>query len=173
VCLLIALLIAPAVGAAREHLQVFVTEAYLELHTGAGRGYPVFTVVPRGESVDVLFRRTDWFKVRTERGVEGWAAQKDMQKVVLANGAPFTFPLGDRAGYTSHRWEMGMFAGDYGGATLVSGYSSYYFNSQLAAELSRRFLEELADRGHLLAELDPLDRLPRDLGSEALLSGSN
>jgi len=136
VCLLVALLIAPAMGAAREHLQVFVTEPYLELHTGAGRGYPVFTVVPRGESVDVLFRRTDWFKVRTERGVEGWAAQKDMQQVVLANGAPFTFPLGDRAGYTSHRWEMGMFAGDYGGATLVSGYSSFYFNSQLAAELS-------------------------------------
>jgi uncharacterized protein YgiM (DUF1202 family) len=136
VWLLVALLIAPAVSAAREYLQVFVTAPYLELHTGPGRGYPVFSVVPRAESVDVLFRRTDWFKVRTERGVEGWASQQDMQKVVLANGAPFTFPLGDRAGYTSHRWEMGMFAGDYGGATLVSGYSAFYFNSQLAAELS-------------------------------------
>ncbi len=132
----LALLAASAASAAREHLQVFVTEPYLELHTGPGRGYPVFTVVARDASVDVLFRRTDWFKVRTERGVEGWASQRDMLHAVLANGAPFTFDLGDRSGFTSHRWEMGMFAGDYGGATLVSGYASFSFNSQLAAELS-------------------------------------
>jgi hypothetical protein len=115
---------------------VFVTRPYLELHTGPGRGFPVFNVVPRRESVDVLFRRTDWFKVRTERGVEGWASQSEMLHTVLADGTPFTFDLGDRAGYTQHRWEMGVFAGDYGGATLVSAYGSLYFNSQLAAELS-------------------------------------
>jgi uncharacterized protein YgiM (DUF1202 family) len=134
--LFIALLTAPAVSSAREHLQIFVTEPYLELHSGPGRGYPVFHVVSRDESVDVLFRRTDWFKVRTERGVEGWAAQGDMLHAVLADGSPFTFDLGDRSGFTSHRWEMGVFAGNYGGATLVSGYGSFSFNSQLAAEVS-------------------------------------
>jgi len=71
--MLLVLLAAPAVGAAREYLQVFVAQPYLELHTGPGPGYPVFNVVPREERVDVLYRRTDWFKVRTERGVEGWA----------------------------------------------------------------------------------------------------
>ena len=119
--LLLAGMCAPAVSAAREYLQLFVTEPYLELHTGPGRGYPVFHVVPRDASVDVLFRRTDWFKVRTERGVEGWASQGDMLKTVLADGSPFRFPLGDRAGFTNHRWEMGIFAGQYGAATLVSG----------------------------------------------------
>jgi hypothetical protein len=132
--LLLAGMCAPAVSAARGYLQLFVTQPYLELHTGPGRGYPVFHVVPRDESVDVLFRRTDWFKVRTERGVEGWASQADMLKTVLADGTPFRFPLGDRAGFTSHRWEMGIFAGQYAGATLVSGYGSVSFNSQLALE---------------------------------------
>ena len=70
---------------------MFVTEPYLELHTGAGRGYPVFNVVARDASVQVLFRRTDWFKVRTERGVEGWASQRDMLKTVLADGTPVYF----------------------------------------------------------------------------------
>jgi hypothetical protein len=134
--LLLPLLAAPSVCGAREYLQVFVTEPYLELRTGPGRGYPVTQVVPRDESVDILKRRTDYFKVRTERGIEGWASQKDMQKVVLADGTPFTFPLGDRAGFTSHRIEGGIFAGDYSGATLISGYGSFSFNSQLAAELS-------------------------------------
>jgi hypothetical protein len=133
---LLALFAAPGVSSARERAQVFVTQPYLELHSGAGRGYPVFHVVPRDGSVDVLFRRTDWFKVRTERGVEGWASQQDMLKTVLADGSPFTFDLGDRQGFTSHRFELGMFAGQYGGATLISSYGSYSFNSQLAAELS-------------------------------------
>jgi hypothetical protein len=132
--LFLAALLTPEVGTAREYLQLFVTQPYLELHTGPGRGYPAFHVVPRDGSVDVLFRRTDWFKVRTEQGVEGWASQADMQKTVLADGSPFKFDLGDRAGFTSHRYEMGVFAGQYGGATLVSGYASVSFNSQLAFE---------------------------------------
>jgi hypothetical protein len=134
--LLFALFAAPSIGAAKEYLQVFVTAPYLELHTGPGRGFPVAQVVARDESVDVLKRRTDWFKVRTERGIEGWASYKDMLSVVLADGTPFTFPLGDRAGFTSHKGELGILVGDYSGATLISGYGSYSFNSQLAAELS-------------------------------------
>jgi hypothetical protein len=134
--LLLVAVLTPAVSAAREYLQLFVTAPYLELHTGPGRGYPVFHVVPRDGSIDVLFRRTDWFKVRTERGVEGWASQTDMQKMVLADGSQFKFDLGDRAGFTSHRYEMGMFAGQYGGATLISGYTSFSFNPQLAFEVA-------------------------------------
>ncbi|HTC16105.1 MAG TPA: SH3 domain-containing protein [Steroidobacteraceae bacterium] len=132
--LLLAALLAPAWCTARQYLQLFVTEPYLELHTGPGRGYPVFHVVPRDESIDVLFRRTDWFKVRTEHGVEGWASQKDMEKTILADGSQFHFNLGDRAGFTSHTFEAGIFAGAYGGASLVSGYASWSFNSQLALE---------------------------------------
>lgn len=134
--LLLALVAAPSLCGAREYLQVFVTAPYLELHTGPGRGFPVTQVVARDEGLDVLKRRTDWFKVRTARGIEGWASYKDMLSAVLADGSLFTFPMGDRTGFTSHKGELGIFAGDYSGATLISGYGSYSFNSQLAAELS-------------------------------------
>jgi len=130
------LLSIPAMSREQDHLQVFITAPYLELRSGPGRGYPVLQVAERDESVRVLYRRTDWFKVRTERGVEGWAAQRDMLRTVLADGTPFRFDLGDRSGFTSHNFEAGVFAGDYGGATLVSAFTSYSFNSQLAAELS-------------------------------------
>jgi hypothetical protein len=134
--LLLLLLAAPGLCGAREYLQVFVVAPYLELHTGPGRGYPVFDVVDRDGSVDVLAHYTEWFKVRTERDVVGWVSERDMAHTVLADGSAFTFERGDRAGFTSHRFEMGMFAGEYGGATLISAYSSFSFNSQLALELS-------------------------------------
>ena len=141
--LLLATLMAPAVCSAHlfahrthRYAQVFVTTPYLELRTGPGRGYPVFDVVARGDSVLVLFRRTQWLKVRTRRGVEGWASEEDMLRTVLADGEPLPLVIGTRAGFTSHRFEAGAFAGVLGGANLVSGYASYSFNSQLAIEAS-------------------------------------
>lgn len=139
--LLLAALMAPAVCSAhlfshhaRRYVQVFVKTPYLELHTGPGRGYPVFDVVPQGESVVVLFRRTQWFKVRTRRGADGWVSENDMLGTVLADGEPLPLRIGTRAGFTSHRFEAGAFAGVYGGASLISAYTSLSFNSQLAVE---------------------------------------
>ena len=117
-------------------LQVFVSEPYLELATGPGRGYPVFHVVGREESVDVLYRRTDWFKVRDEQGVEGWARARDMRRTRLADGSPFVFSLGDRDGFTSHDWELGIGGGDYGGANLISAFGAYSLTDNMKVELS-------------------------------------
>jgi hypothetical protein len=116
--------------------ELTVTQPYLELHEGPGRGYAVTQVVPRGDSFDVLYRRTEWFRVRTRRGVEGWAHEREILKTLLPDGSPFTINLGDRAGFTSHRWESGFAVGDYGGATLIGSWLSFAFNDQLRAELT-------------------------------------
>ena len=124
-------------AAAQEKLlQVFVSEPYLELSTGPGRGYPVFHVVEREQSVDVLFRRTDWFKVRDEQGVEGWARARDMRRTKLADGSPFVFNLGDMAGFTTHDWEIGIGGGDYGGANLINAYGAYSLTDNMKVELT-------------------------------------
>jgi hypothetical protein len=128
-------LLATPAQAARELLQVFVTQPYLELHTGPGRGYPVAQVVARGESVDVLFRRTDWFKVRTERGLEAWASVRELTMATLADGSNFAVSMGDRAGFTVHRWESGVLAGAYAGATLLSVYSALSITDNLKLEV--------------------------------------
>ncbi len=127
------LLSLPVAGpaAAREYLQLFVMQPYLELHTGPGRGYPVTQVVGRGESVQVLMRRTEWFKVRTERGVEGWARGSELLLAQQADGTPFSFNLGDRAGFTDHRWETGIMAGNYAGASTVTFYQALSLTEHL------------------------------------------
>jgi hypothetical protein len=131
------LLALPLAGQAaqRELLQLFVTEPYLELHTGPGRGFPVTQVIPRGESFDVLFRRTEWYKVRTEHGVEGWASEDSLLKTTLADGSPFHFERGNREGFTSHSWEFGVLAGDYGGASMIGGLAARSLTDNLSLEL--------------------------------------
>ena len=52
----------------KKPLEVVVAEAFVEMHSGPGRGFPVTYVVGRGDSVQVLYSRTDWFKVRAPRG---------------------------------------------------------------------------------------------------------
>ena len=143
-------LLAAVPASARDYLQLFVAQPYLELHTGPGRGYPVAQVVARGEAFDVLMRRTEWFKVRTERGVEGWAYEGDLMLTTLADGTPFTINLGDRAGFASHRWESGAFGGAYAGATLISAYQALSLTDNLKVEVSAsQFLGNLSN-GYLI-----------------------
>ena len=48
--------------------RLVVSEPFVELHTGPGRGYPVFHVVRRGESALLLLAHTTWVKLRTGDG---------------------------------------------------------------------------------------------------------
>ena len=65
---------------------VVVQDPYLEFHSGPGRGYPVFHVVDRGESVALLRRRTDWIKVRAEDGLEGWVNREQLERTLSPTG---------------------------------------------------------------------------------------
>ena len=45
-----------------ERLQV--TDPYIELRTGPGRGFPVFFVTKRGDFIEIELRHTDWYRVK-------------------------------------------------------------------------------------------------------------
>ncbi|MGI9329960.1 MAG: SH3 domain-containing protein, partial [Gammaproteobacteria bacterium] len=61
ILLLSSLWLATPVMARSQPYQVVVTDPYVDVHSGPGGGYPIFHVVERGEEVEVLKRRTDWF----------------------------------------------------------------------------------------------------------------
>lgn len=112
-----------------------VADPYLEMHTGPGRGYPIFHVVDRGESVEIIKQRTDWFLVRDADGDEGWVDQDQMELTLNPDGSEVDF---DRAGlgdFTNSRWEMGALAGDFGGANIVSLYGGYSLNPNVSIEV--------------------------------------
>jgi hypothetical protein len=119
-----------------KHYVVVVTEPFLELHTGPGRGYPRFHVAQRGEQVEVLKRRTDWFKVRTARGVEGWASLEQVSRTQEPTGAPSRIPVPTRLDYLERRFEGGAMLGDFGGADVLAAYAGLHLTRNLSLELS-------------------------------------
>jgi hypothetical protein len=115
--------------------QVTVQDPFVELHTGPGRGYPVFYIAERGETVAILRRRTDWFQVRVPRGEEGWVHLEQMARTLDRDGEAFDAPGVSLDDYTARRWEVGVQYGDFGGANMISGYGGFGLTENLQFEL--------------------------------------
>jgi hypothetical protein len=115
--------------------KVTVDAPYIEMHTGPGRGYPVFHVIERHEITEVLKRRTDWFEVRTPRGKTGWVSRRQMEQTLNARGEPFIAAEPDFDNYASRRWELGVAGGDYEGADSLSVIGGLRMTANLSAEL--------------------------------------
>ena len=124
-----------AQAAGNEYRSVSVADPYLEMHTGPGKGYPVFHVVDRGEEIDILMRRTDWFQVRAGNGTEGWVDRAQMERTLVPTGSPIEFAEADQEDFTYSRWELGGMAGDFGGANVVSIYGAYSLNPNVSIEV--------------------------------------
>jgi hypothetical protein len=119
-----------------EGPSVTVADPFLELRTGPGRGFPVFHVVERGETVRVDVRRTDWFQVADADGRQGWVHKAQMAETLLPAGVKLEFDDPAREDFGTHRREVGLLLGDYGGANVVTVYGAWAFNEHLAAELA-------------------------------------
>ena len=88
IVVLLCLVVTSPATASSRHYEVVITDAYVEMHTGPGSGYPIFHVVERGEQVEVLKRRTDWYKIRDARDVEGWVDARSLSRTVEPDGTP-------------------------------------------------------------------------------------
>jgi Bacterial SH3 domain len=126
--------LASTTAAWAEGPTVTVADPYLEMRTGPGRGFPVFNVVERGESVRVEKRRTDWFQVLDARGRKGWVHKDQMAQTLVPAGVKMEIDDPGREDFGAHRRELGLLLGDYGGASVVTVYGAYAFNEHLSAE---------------------------------------
>lgn len=132
-CLLLAF---PVIADDKESVRAQVLEAYIDMRTGPGRGSPIFYVAERGERVEVLKQRTDWLKVRNDRGIEGWVHVDQMALTRDQNNQPLDINLGNRESYLNRKWEIGTQLGDFGGADLIQLYVVRHFTENLSLEAS-------------------------------------
>ena len=114
---------------------VVISDPYIEMRTGPGRGYPIYYVAGQGDEVVVLKRRTDWFKVRTERDKEGWVHLTQMQHTLDLDGNEINFGEVGRDEFSKRRWEFGFTGGDFGGANALSAYVGYALTPNIGVQV--------------------------------------
>ncbi|HZF31113.1 MAG TPA: SH3 domain-containing protein [Gammaproteobacteria bacterium] len=121
--------------AEKVYREVVIDDPFIELHTGPGRGYPIFYIAERGEQVELLMQRTEWFKVKIERGEEGWVHRQQLKTTLNLDGEPFDLPGLNIDDYQARRWEVGVLYGDFGGANAISTYGAFNLTQNISGEL--------------------------------------
>lgn len=134
---IIALLLCSGLAKAEEeYRKVQIAEPYIELHTGPGRGYPVFYVIDRGEWIQIVKRRTDWFKVIAANGKTGWTHQGQLELTLNPEGEQTRFEEVTQGQFINRKFEAGVLGGDLNGAQSITLYGGYAFTRNISAELS-------------------------------------
>jgi opacity protein-like surface antigen len=118
-----------------EPLQVSVDDAFINVYSGPGRGYPIFYVVERNEVITLLYSRTDWIKIKTKRDLVGWIKREDMKLTLSPDGSKPDFPDPEQADYLVDRFELGAAYGDFAGADSLTINLGYRFTKNLSAEI--------------------------------------
>jgi hypothetical protein len=125
----------PAAAAEAEE-RLTVADPFLELHTGAGRGYPVFFVVERGAAVVVELRRTDWFRVRTAGGQVGWVPRAQIERTLTEAGVGKSFRDILLDDFLRRRVEFGGGGGRFGGEPMLKLWLGLRLADPVGVELA-------------------------------------
>lgn len=134
--LIISLIVCGQATADDAVTRVQVAEPFIELHTGPGRGYPVFYVVERDEWIDIIKRKNNWFKIRYQDKKTGWAPTQALEKTLDSEGAQTRIHELDLGEFSRRRGEVGVLAGSVGGADSMTLYGGYAFTPNISTELS-------------------------------------
>jgi uncharacterized protein YgiM (DUF1202 family) len=118
-------MLAVAPADARAPIEVVVKDAYIDLHTGPGRGFPVTISVERGVTIELLRQRTDWIEVRTARGQRGWVHRSQLENTLAAGASEVHLAGPSQDARAEHRWEAGIAVGEFDGANVVSVNGAY------------------------------------------------
>lgn len=134
---LIGLLVNVSWVCAEEALpEVQIVEPYIEMHSGPASGYPVFYVAEKGQWIRVIKRRTSWFKVRTEKGLEGWVKQQALQQTLSSKGEAVEITDGSFDSYQSRSFEFGASGGSLASVPSLSVFASWIITENISTELS-------------------------------------
>ena len=114
-----------AVTPPAPQVELSVIDTYLDLHTGPGRGYPIFHVIEQGQAVTVLRRRSNWFYVSDRRNIQGWVKQESLARTLAPTGMPAALPDIQHGDFLAQQGRIGFSVGQLGTsytANVTAGY---------------------------------------------------
>jgi uncharacterized protein YgiM (DUF1202 family) len=115
-------------------VRVKVAEPFVEIHTGPGRGYPVFHVVERDAPLTLEYRRAGWIKVSTVRGRVGWVPREALLATLDGSEqTPEMKSLGQEAFQAGH-WQASVLMGELDEVSSLAFALGYRMTENLSAE---------------------------------------
>ncbi len=129
-----ALGLARQANAADEPERLIIADPYIELRTGPGRGFPIFHVAAKEERIEILLRHTDWYKVRTESGKEGWVNRLQLETTLTESGGRKTFRDILVDDYLRRRLELGAAWGRFKAEPMLKIWTAYRLSDTLSVE---------------------------------------
>jgi hypothetical protein len=113
---------------------VQISDAYIEMRTGPGRGYPIFFVAPRNDWIEIELRHTDWFRVRTEDDKVGWVSRQQLESTLTAAGGTKTFRDVLLDDYLTRKVQLGAAWGHFKAEPFLKLWTSYRLSDTLSIE---------------------------------------
>lgn len=123
-------------GKEERAIRVQIADPFIEVHTGPGRGYPIFHVVEQGAWVHVIKRRTQWIKVETPRGRTGWVYREQLARTLDETGEYVALEDTSLEDYFRRHGELGVMIGELDGITSLSVVAGFSFTENLQIDLS-------------------------------------
>lgn len=147
-----------------EFQKVTVAEAYIELHTGPGSGYPIFFVEQRGNKIQIIKRKTDWFKVHTQTNKIGWVNRAQLEKTLTQAGVEKTFKDVLLDDYIKSKIEFGISMGLFESEQSFTLHTGYKLTPNITFELAYtkiagQFSSSTLYQGNFNLQLYPNSRL--------------
>lgn len=120
---------------ADDALELVVQEPYIDLHTGAGRGYPVSYVAENGERIYVVKRHASWYLVRLANDVSGWVHQDAIAQTIKPDGNQFQLAEQNLQGFANRQFEVGVDLGAIEGVTSQGVNLGWQFTQNFTLQL--------------------------------------
>jgi len=119
-----------------DFFEVIVADPYLEMHTGPAVGYPITHIIERDKKIKILKRKTDWFKIRTQKNKEGWVHISELSQTLTLDGKKTAFRNYTIEDFRKRKWEIGLLSGNFEGAASLTILGNYYLAPTLSSEVS-------------------------------------
>lgn len=117
------------------NIQVEIIDSFADMHTGPGRGYPVFHTVEQGDNIKLLKRKGHWYYAQSPSGTKGWIPSTQLARTMKSNGVPVYIPSSDRGDFLTSLWRVGFSTGQFEKSNDFSIFAGYQALSWLGAEI--------------------------------------
>jgi uncharacterized protein YgiM (DUF1202 family) len=118
-----------------EPITVKVIGDFVNLHSGAGRGYPIVKVAIKGERLTLKQRRTNWIQVEFNQQ-QYWLARADLTQLITLEQQQFDVSDDRLDAFELRDVELALLFGDFNGSSLYQLSLSYIFSPYVQTELA-------------------------------------